>query len=122
MILDFLKIHKKLIFGLYFIVFVIIQMLSVFSLLYTYILLGGFVIFTLILYIYCKYIVTSKFSLNFEIILIINQVIICIEFIRFLIDKNKFKSSSEIVILAICFSVVGILLSEKFNIQGKLFK
>lgn len=122
MILDLLKKYKNIVFCLYLLIFSIIIFLSKFDLEYFFLFISGILVCGFLLYIYCKYIVKSEFSLNFEIIIIISNVIILFDFIKIMIDFNKYKSASEILMIVIPFSMCSIFFAAKFKINGKLFK
>lgn len=122
MILDLLKKYKNIVFCLYLLIFSIIIFLSKFDLEYFFLFISGILVCGFLLYIYCKYIVKSEFSLNFEIIIIISNVIILFNFIKIMIDFNKYKSASEILMIVIPFSMYSIFFAAKFKINGKLFK
>ncbi len=122
MILDFIKKERNIFFLFHLLIVFIIVKVQKFESIFFFLLLGSSVFFAVVLYVYCKFIVNSKLSLNFEVGILISQMITAFNFVQVLLDSDKNKASAEIIILSISYSVFSILYAEKFNISGKLFK
>ncbi len=122
MILDFIRKKKNIFFLAYLIIAYTTLTLQNFNLFYFYLLGGSILFFAITMYFYCKYIVNSNTSLNFEICLIISNLILVSDFIQLIRDYGNNKTSGEIIMIVLGDCIFTILYSEKFNISGRLFK
>lgn len=136
MILDFMKKHKNIVFLVNFVLLCVTIIVTVaegkFEPIFVCLFIAGMVLLGGGIYLYCRYIAKGEFlpgylsdfktvlTLNFEIGIISNQLLVIKYFIMFIGGARH--GENEILMLAIPFSLWAIVWTEKFNISGRLFK